>query len=37
MPIDEKVKAGELAHKLFNDFLNIQEGKVAHPWSKRIK
>lgn len=37
VPIDEKNKAGELTYKLFNDFLNIQEGRVPHPWSRRIK
>lgn len=36
VPIEKELKAGRLASALFNDFLNIQEGKVDHPWSKLI-
>jgi len=33
VPYDEKLQAGELAYELFNEMLDIQEGKVNHPWS----
>jgi branched-chain amino acid aminotransferase len=36
IPINPKLGAGQLASTLFNDFLNIQEGKVEHPWSRKI-
>lgn len=36
VPIDPKKKAGELALKVFDGLLNIQEGRTPHPWSKKI-
>lgn len=37
VPYNEKLQAGELAHELFNEILNIQEGRIDHPWSMKIK
>lgn len=37
VPINEKLQAGELAYELFNEMLDIQEGKTANPWAFKIE
>ena len=37
VPYNEKLQAGELAYELFNEMLDIQEGKVSNPWAFKIE
>ena len=37
VPFNEKLQAGELAYELFNEMLDIQDGKVDSPWAFKIE